>query len=107
VVKVANYSLLTTIVIIINMRGILEAAMIKIKKHNQAFGKVICKLRHEKKYSQEFLGFEADLTRAYISLLERGLRSPTLDTMMALREPLGVSLTLLSTQIDAELDAES
>ncbi len=81
--------------------------MIKIKKHNRAFGNVLRKLRNEKQFSQESLGFEADLTRAYISLLERGLRSPTLDTLMALREPLGVSLTFVATRIDAELDSES
>ncbi len=74
-----------------------------IKKHNKAFGNVLRKLRHEKKLSQEFLSFEADLTRAYISLLERGLRSPTLDTMIALREPLGVSLTLFGEHIEAEM----
>lgn len=74
-----------------------------IKKHNKAFGNVLRKLRHAKNFSQEYLGFEADLTRAYISLLERGLRSPTLDTMMALCAPLGVSLVTLFTYIEAEL----
>lgn len=74
-----------------------------IKKHNKAFGSVLCRLRQEKKLSQEYLGFEASLTRAYISLLERGLRSPTLDTMMALCEPLSTSLTVLATLIEAEL----
>lgn len=74
-----------------------------IKKHNKAFGNVLRKLRSEKKFSQEHLGFEADLTRAYISLLERGLRSPTLDTQFALCGPLEVSLTDLSSYIEAEL----
>jgi len=74
-----------------------------IKKHNKAFGNVLRRLRQEKKMSQECLGFEAELTRAFISLLERGLRSPTLDTLMALCEPLGVSLTVLATLIEAEL----
>lgn len=74
-----------------------------IKKHNEAFGNVLRKLRTEKKISQEHLGFEADLTRAYISLLERGLRSPTLDTQIALCSPLGVSLASLAMQIEAEL----
>lgn len=74
-----------------------------IKKHNKAFGNVLRKLRTGKQFSQEHLGFEADLTRAYISLLERGLRSPTLDTQLALCGPLGVSLTALSTRIEAEL----
>ena len=75
-----------------------------IKKHNKAFGNVLRKLRKGKKFSQEYLGFEACLTRAYISLLERGLRSPTLDTLMALCAPLGVSLTFLASQIEAELE---
>lgn len=74
-----------------------------IKKHNKAFGNVLRKLRTEKQFSQEHLGFEADLTRAYISLLERGLRSPTLDTQLALCRPLEVSLTALSARIEAEL----
>lgn len=43
------------------------------------------------------------MSRAYISLLERGLRSPTLDTLMALCKPLSVSLTALATLIEAEL----
>lgn len=75
-----------------------------IKKHNKAFGNVLRRLRQEKKMSQECLGFEADLTRAFISLLERGLRSPTLDTLAALCEPLGVSLGLLAQHIEAELE---
>lgn len=74
-----------------------------IKKHNNAFGKVLRKLRTEKNISQEYLGFEADLTRAYISLLERGLRSPTIDTQIALCGPLRVSLTALSALIEADL----
>lgn len=64
------------------------------------------KLRQDKKLSQEYLGFESNLSRAYISLMERGLRSPTLDTMIALRAPLGVSLTLLAGYIDAEMEVQ-
>lgn len=74
-----------------------------IKKHNKAFGIVLRRLRKNKNFSQEHLGFEAELTRAYISLLERGLRSPTLDTLVALCPPLGVSLVVLFTYIEADL----
>lgn len=74
-----------------------------IKIHNKAFGNVLRRLRKKKNFSQEYLGFEADLTRAYISLLERGLRSPTLDTLLALCAPLGVSLAALASSIEAEL----
>lgn len=74
-----------------------------IKEHNKAFGNALRKLRLEKKFSQEHLGFESDLTRAYISLLERGLRSPTLDTMLALCAPLDVSLARLSELIEVDM----
>lgn len=76
-----------------------------IKKHNKAFGNTLQKLRHEKLWSQECLGFEADLSRAYISLLERGLRSPTLDTMMVLCDALKVSLTDMMCLVQDEIGA--
>ncbi len=76
-----------------------------IKKHNKAFGNALQKLRHEKTWSQEYLGFEADLSRAYISLLERGLRSPTLDTMMVLCDALGISLVDLACLVQDEIGA--
>lgn len=74
-----------------------------IKKHNQAFGNTLQKLRHEKLWSQEYLGFEADLSRAFVSLLERGLRSPTLDTIMVLCAALHISLVDLAKLVQDEL----
>jgi transcriptional regulator with XRE-family HTH domain len=74
-----------------------------IKKHNKAFGNTLQNLRHEKMWSQEYLGFESDLSRAYISLLERGLRSPTLDTIMVLCDALEVSLVDLMALVQVEL----
>ena len=49
------------------------------------------------------MGFEAGLSRAFISLLERGMRSPTLDTIMALCEALEVSLIDLMSLVQDEL----
>lgn len=63
------------------------------KKLRIAFGVAIGKLRSRRKWSQEHLGFEADLSRAYISLLELGKRSPTLNTMYD-----------LATAFDIEVD---
>lgn len=74
-----------------------------IKNHNKAFGIALKKLREDKHCSQETLAFDADLTRAYISLLERGMRSPTLDTQVALCAPLGISLTKMSALVEQEL----
>ena len=78
---------------------------IKVSKpHNQAFGTVLVRLRRSKKLSQEKLGFDADLTREFVSLLERGQRSPSLDTQLALCAALGISLDQMAAMIVAELD---
>lgn len=76
-----------------------------IKNHNTAFGNTLQKLRREKMWSQEYLGFESDLSRAYISLLERGRRSPTLDTIMVLCAALQISLVDLARLVQDELGA--
>lgn len=75
--------------------------------HNEAFGTVLARLRRDRKWSQEVLGFEANRTRAYISLLEQGKRSPTLDTQMALCDALGVSLEEVARMTLAEMQRRS
>ncbi|RQO56466.1 XRE family transcriptional regulator [Paucibacter sp. KBW04] len=52
------------------------------------FGKVLRDLRKQVGMTQEQLGFEAELERNYISMLERGERQPTLTTLMKLAKPL-------------------
>lgn len=59
-------------------------------KLNAAFGTILARLRRERGWTQEFLSFESELTRNYISLLERGERSPTLNTIARLAEALKV-----------------
>jgi transcriptional regulator with XRE-family HTH domain len=46
----------------------------------KAVGQELCFCRTKKGLSQENLGFEASLHRTHISLIERGLRSPTIST---------------------------
>lgn len=53
-----------------------------------AFGGVLRKLRKEVGLTQEQLGFEAELERNYISMLELGQRQPTLTTLFKLAAPL-------------------
>jgi transcriptional regulator with XRE-family HTH domain len=55
----------------------------------------IRKYRQEKSLSQEELGFEADLHRTYISMLERGTRSPTIDVLDKIAVALGIPLARL------------
>lgn len=72
----------------------------KKKSHNKAFGIVLRELRTERCQTQEALAFDSGLDRTYISLLELGGRSPTLDTIMALCLALDVSLTTVSSRIE-------
>lgn len=74
-----------------------------MKNHNKAFGKALRDFRKEKGYTQETLAFECGLDRTYISLLELGTNSPTIDTIMALCGALGVSLTQLATRVEAKM----
>jgi len=56
----------------------------------KAFGKVLREIRNEHSLSQEELGFESGYHRTYISLLERGKKSPSLNTVFQLAAALGV-----------------
>lgn len=72
--------------------------------HNIAFGKALRELRKARNLSQETLAFEAGLDRTYISLLELGQRSPTLDSMMALCHALKITLTQLVSAIETAME---
>jgi transcriptional regulator with XRE-family HTH domain len=70
---------------------------------NTAFAATLRKLRNERGMSQYTLARVTDLDRTYISLLERGLRSPSLDTMLALARGLNVSLVEIAVAVEATL----
>jgi transcriptional regulator with XRE-family HTH domain len=57
----------------------------------QAFGMVLRNLRQGRSLSQETLALESELDRTFISLWERGLRQPSLTTILQLAGPLGVA----------------
>ena len=64
-------------------------------KLRKAFGKALRTLRKTKSLTQE--DFALVSSRTYLSTLERGMKSPTLEKIDALSEVLGVHpLTLLS-----------
>ncbi|MBL8494430.1 MAG: helix-turn-helix transcriptional regulator [Rhodocyclaceae bacterium] len=69
----------------------------------QAFGKVLRRLRLEAGYTQEDLGFEADLRRTFISLLELGQQQPTLTTIFKLAPPLRRSAREIVGIVEEEL----
>jgi transcriptional regulator with XRE-family HTH domain len=69
----------------------------------QAFGIVLRDLRQARSLSQEALALESELDRTFISLLERGLRQPSLTTILQLAGPLGVAPDDLVAEVVAVL----
>ena len=61
----------------------------------QKFGKRVRIIREKQGLSQEELGALARLHRTYISLIERGKQSATLDTMEKIAGALGVPVKKL------------
>ncbi|PBQ33899.1 transcriptional regulator [Sphingobacteriaceae bacterium] len=57
----------------------------------EVFGDILRELRTEKGFSQEHLAELSGLDRTYVSLLERGLRQPTLSTLFSLANALEVA----------------
>lgn len=64
------------------------------------FGKILQRLRKEKKFTQEGLAIDCGLDRTYISLLERGLRQPTLGTLFKIAEVLKVSPSSIVKELE-------
>lgn len=67
------------------------------------FGKVLRELREKNSLSQEKLAEFCDLDRTYISLLERGLRQPTLTTLFKLSSALKIKPSELVELVDTKL----
>jgi len=55
------------------------------------FGNLLKEIRVEKRFSQEKLADLCSLDRTYISLLERGLRQPTLKTIFKISKALNIT----------------
>lgn len=67
----------------------------------EAFGQVLRRKREAVNLTQEELAFEAGLHRTYVSLLERGLKSPTLDVIFRLSK----ALHILPSEVIREVEA--
>ena len=68
-----------------------------------AFGNVLRALRKKAGLTQEKLGFEAELERNFISMLERGERQPTLTTLVKLAKPLGTEASQIVALVEQEI----
>jgi transcriptional regulator with XRE-family HTH domain len=68
----------------------------------EIFGKVLRELREGNKISQEKLAEYCDLDRTYISLLERGLRQPTITTIFKIAKALKTTPTKIIEKIELQ-----
>jgi transcriptional regulator with XRE-family HTH domain len=69
----------------------------------EAFGQVLRKLRMDKGLSQERLALEGNLDRTFISMLERGLRQPSLTTLIQISNVLEISASDLVAAVEQEM----
>jgi transcriptional regulator with XRE-family HTH domain len=60
-------------------------------KPEHAFGLAVREPRRRRAISQEWLALESQLDRTFISLLERGLRQPSLTTILHVAKALDVA----------------
>ena len=67
------------------------------------FGNILKLERQNRKLSQEKLAFGSDLDRTYISLLERGLRQPTLISIFNISNALDVNPSYLVSKVEDEI----
>ena len=72
---------------------------------DEAFGRVLAELRHERGWSQERLGNESGAGRTFVSELERGKRGASIKTLFRLAPHLGVSPSELVHRIEAVMAA--
>jgi len=69
---------------------------------NEAFGSTVRRRRQSLGLSQEELADRAGLHRTYVSLIERGLRGATVETVMRLARALGTSGSRLLEGVDGK-----
>lgn len=62
---------------------------------NISFGKRVAELRKAAGLSQEQFAFKCNLDRTYIGTIERGEKSPTLNTICKIASALGVTKSFL------------
>ena len=68
----------------------------------EALGEAVRRARQKAGLSQEDLGFEADLDRTYISGVERGVRNPTIRTLVRICRALGIRQSTLLKQAEKD-----
>lgn len=69
----------------------------------QVFGEILRELRTRTGKTQEAVALDAGLDRTYISMLERGLRQPSLETVLALARGLGIAASEIVAIVETQV----
>lgn len=69
---------------------------------DQAFGRVLRRLRTERGLSQEALGLASGNGRTFVSQLERGERGASLKTLFRLAQQLGLPASEIVAEVESE-----
>ena len=64
--------------------------MLAVQKHRRLLGEAVRKKRKEAGLSQEKLAEKAELSTVFISRIERGIESPSIDNLAKIARALGV-----------------
>jgi transcriptional regulator with XRE-family HTH domain len=70
----------------------------------KCFGAILRTHRLALGLSQEELAFRAQIDRTFVSMLERGLRMPSLGTILTVARALDISAKNLIAELETELD---
>jgi transcriptional regulator with XRE-family HTH domain len=79
------------------------AAQVAATELEHAFGQVIRELREKRGLSQEALSFECGRHRTYVSLIERGKNSPSIQTLWLLAAALQVRPSEIVRRVEKQL----
>ena len=69
----------------------------------QSFGATLRELREKRGVSQEALALDSDLDRTFVSMLERGLRQPSLNSLFSIAASLDIAPSQIVRLTEREL----
>ena len=72
----------------------------RVEQISTVFGQVLREQRISRDLSQEQLALAADVDRTFVSQMERGIRQPTITTLIKLAGALGIQPSTLIVRME-------